>query len=181
MPDLFWETRAPPERDGKGERKQRTQSKDKIASKSKTRAAKAGENVQPKAVDWGTGIKVDQNLRSGDKKAKRTSNVCRTQASLHLSASEMKTSLYMVVEHFKNNDPIPVYQRLRDHGRMAPGGLKYLSSWIDDKLECCYQLMETGDRNLLDEWMAHWSDLIGFEVHRVITSSAAAERLKSRL
>ena len=50
---------------------------------------------------------------------------------------------YMVVEHFKNHDPVPVYRRFRDRGRMAPEGLVYVSSWIDDKLERCYQLMET--------------------------------------
>ena len=60
---------------------------------------------------------------------------------------------------------------------MAPEGLLYLSSWVDDKLECCYQLMETHDRRLLDEWMANWSDLVEFEVHAVITSKDAAERL----
>ena len=86
----------------------------------------------------------------------------------------------MVVEHFKNNDPIPVYQRFRDHGRMAPGGITYISSWVDEKFECCYQLMETADRNLLEEWMAHWSDLIDFEVHRVLTSDEAAKLIQVR-
>lgn len=28
--------------------------------------------------------------------------------------------LYMVVEHFLNDDPLPVYRRFRDHGRLAP-------------------------------------------------------------
>ena len=54
----------------------------------------------------------------------------------------------MVVEHFKNHDPVPVYRRFRDRGRMAPEGLVYVSSWIDDKLERCYQLMETHERAL---------------------------------
>jgi len=93
----------------------------------------------------------------------------------------MPKSLYMVVEHFRNKDALPVYRRFRDHGRMAPQGLVYVSSWVDEKLERCYQLMETEDRRLLDEWIAHWDDLVDFEVHAVITSSQAAERVASQL
>ena len=89
--------------------------------------------------------------------------------------------LYMVVEHFKGGDPLPVYRRLRDHGRLAPDGLEYVSSWVDDKLGTCFQLMETDERILLDEWMAKWSDLVEFEVYSVITSKDAAERVASRL
>ena len=89
----------------------------------------------------------------------------------------MPTTLYMLVEHFKNKDAVPVYRRFRDRGRMVPEGLIYVSSWVDQKLECCYQLMETGDRVLLDEWMANWSDLIDFEVHPVVTSKEAVEKI----
>ncbi len=93
----------------------------------------------------------------------------------------MPNTLYMVVEHFKDKDAVPVYRRFRDSGRMAPEGLIYVSSWVDDRLECCYQLMETHDRNLLEEWMANWSDLVNFEVHAVVTSKDAAERIAPRL
>ena len=89
--------------------------------------------------------------------------------------------LYMIVEHFKNKDAAPVYRRFRDRGRMAPEGLTYLSSWIDEKLERCYQLMETNDRALLDEWIAKWSDLIDFEVHAVISSAEAVQKIAPRL
>jgi len=57
-----------------------------------------------------------------------------------------RSMLYMIVEHFKHRDPLPVYRRFRDQGRLAPAGLSYISSWVDEKLERCYQLMETGDR-----------------------------------
>ncbi len=93
----------------------------------------------------------------------------------------MPNTLYMVVEHFKDKDAVPVYRRFRDSGRMAPDGLIYVSSWVDDKLECCYQLMETDDPKLLEEWMANWSDLVNFEVHAVVTSRDAAERIAPRL
>ncbi len=93
----------------------------------------------------------------------------------------MPKTLYMVVEQFKNGDAIPVYRRFRDHGRMAPEGLGYVSSWADDKFERCYQLMETYDRRLLDRWMAQWSDLVEFEVYPVMTSKEAAEKIAPKL
>ena len=89
----------------------------------------------------------------------------------------MPQTLYMVVEHFRNNDAAAVYRRFRERGRMAPEGLVYVSSWVDDKLERCFQLMETHNRGLLDDWMANWSDLVEFEVYPVITSKEAAERV----
>ncbi|MGH2360086.1 MAG: DUF3303 domain-containing protein [bacterium] len=89
----------------------------------------------------------------------------------------MTKALYMVVEHFKNKDAVPAYRRFRDRGRMAREGLVYVSSWVDDKLERCYQVMETHDRALLDEWMANWSDLIDFEVHPVVSSNEAAAKV----
>ena len=89
--------------------------------------------------------------------------------------------LYMVVEHFMNEDPLPVYQRFRDHGRLAPEGLQYVSSWVDEKLERCFQLMETDDRSLLDEWISKWNDIVSFEVFPVISSKEAAERIGPQL
>jgi hypothetical protein len=93
----------------------------------------------------------------------------------------MPSTLYMVVEHFKGSDAVPVYRRFRERGRLAPEGLLYISSWVDEKLERCYQLMETGDPRLLDEWMANWSDLVDFEVYPVISSKDAAEKIAPRL
>jgi hypothetical protein len=93
----------------------------------------------------------------------------------------MTKTLYMVVEQFKHKDVTAVYRRFRDKGRMAPEGLLYVSSWVDDKLERCYQLMETHDRELLEVWMAKWEDLVDFEVHVVLTSKEAAERIAPRL
>ncbi len=56
-----------------------------------------------------------------------------------------------------------------------------MSSWLDQKLERCYQLMETHDRCLLDEWMANWNDLVDFEAYPVITSKETAEKIGPRL
>jgi len=93
----------------------------------------------------------------------------------------MAASLYMVVEHFRNKDAVPVYRRFRERGRLAPDGLRYVSSWIDDRLERCYQLMETDDRAQLDQWIANWNDLVEFEVYPVMTSQQAAEKIAPRL
>ena len=90
-------------------------------------------------------------------------------------------SLYMVIENFKNGDAVAVYRRFRDRGRLAPEGLSYISSWVNDQLDRCYQLMETEDRALLDRWIANWSDLVDFEVHPVITSKEAAEKIGPRI
>jgi hypothetical protein len=87
----------------------------------------------------------------------------------------------MIVEHFKDFDPAPVYQRFRDRGRLAPEGLRYISSWVDEKFERCFQLMETSDRALLDKWIANWSDIVEFEVYPVISSKEAAEKISPRL
>ena len=87
----------------------------------------------------------------------------------------------MVVEHFKDRDAVAVYRRFRDRGRMAPEGLLYVSSWVDENFERCYQLMETHGRRLLDQWMANWNDLVDFEVHPVITSKEAVEKIGPRL
>jgi hypothetical protein len=89
--------------------------------------------------------------------------------------------LYMVVEHFRNQDPAPVYRRFRERGRLMPDGLHYVSSWVDDKLERCFQLMETEEPALLDEWIAHWNDVVEFEVYPVLTSSQASELVAERL
>ena len=87
----------------------------------------------------------------------------------------------MIVEHFKGDDPVPVYRRFRERGRLAPEGLKYISSWVDTRLTRCYQIMETDNPQMLDEWISQWSDIIEFEVHSVITSAQAVEAVAPRL
>lgn len=62
----------------------------------------------------------------------------------------MPGTRYMVVEHFKNKDAVAVYRRFRDRGRLIPEGLHYVESWVDENLERCFQVMETGDRRLLE-------------------------------
>jgi hypothetical protein len=85
--------------------------------------------------------------------------------------------LYMIIEHFRNGDPVPVYARFRAQGRLAPEGLRYVGSWVRDDLTRCYQVMECDDPALLDAWLGAWADLVEFEVHSVITSAEAAARV----
>jgi hypothetical protein len=89
--------------------------------------------------------------------------------------------LYMVIEHFRSGDAIPVFRRFRDRGRLAHGGLNYVSSWVDENCTKCYQVMETSDRALLDEWIDRWSDIVDFDVVPVVTSKAAAEIMGPKL
>jgi hypothetical protein len=88
--------------------------------------------------------------------------------------------LYVIVEHFKNRDPVPVYRRFREQGRLAPDGLRYISSWVTSDLAHCFQVMECDDPSVLEQWMAAWRDLVDFEVHRVVTSADAAELVARR-
>jgi hypothetical protein len=81
----------------------------------------------------------------------------------------------MVIETFVQGAR-PVYERAAEKGRMLPPGLLYVESWIDERLQRCFQLMETDDPSVLDEWMGEWSDLVRFEVVPLIGSAEAAAR-----
>jgi Protein of unknown function (DUF3303) len=85
--------------------------------------------------------------------------------------------LFMVIERFRGGDAAPVYRRFRERGRMAPDGLRYVDSWVERGFERCFQLMECDDPRLLDEWAAHWQDLVEFEIVPVVTSPQAAEAI----
>ena len=87
----------------------------------------------------------------------------------------------MIIEHFKNGDAGPVYKRFREQGRMMPDGLQYLGSWTTRDFERCFQLMKCDDPELLEEWIAHWRDLVNFEVIQVISSSEAVAAISQRL
>jgi hypothetical protein len=86
---------------------------------------------------------------------------------------------YLVIERFK--DVGAVYRRFAERGRMAPDGVRYVTSVVDEKLERCWQIMEARERALLDEWMRNWEDLVDFEVLEVLTSDAAARKIRPLL
>ena len=89
--------------------------------------------------------------------------------------------LFMVIETFRNGDPVPVYRRFQERGRLMPEGIEYRGSWVTDDLRRCYQVMECDDLALLETWMANWSDVTDFEVVPVMTSADAAAAVAPRL
>ena len=89
--------------------------------------------------------------------------------------------LYMIVERFRGGDAVPVYRRFRERGRLAPDGLRYISSFVSTDFRTCYQLMETDQPAELERWMAAWQDLVDFDVVPVVTSAEAYEAILPRL
>ncbi|MBV9242175.1 MAG: DUF3303 family protein [Acidobacteria bacterium] len=79
--------------------------------------------------------------------------------------------LFMVIEHFKGRDPKHVYERFAERGRLMPDGLNYVNSWIEVGMDRCFQVMETDDAILLQEWIKNWNDLVDFEVVPVVSSA----------
>lgn len=77
--------------------------------------------------------------------------------------------LFMVVERFRDNDMVPVYQRLRDRGRMLPDGLAFVDSWVEANFGRCFQLMRCDDPALLQEWVLQWRGAgVSFEIVPVV-------------
>ncbi len=62
-----------------------------------------------------------------------------------------------------------------------PNGIEYRGRWVTDDLRRCFQVMESQDREMLDQWMANWNDLIEFEVIPVVTSADAAAAVAPKL
>ncbi|MCB1023872.1 MAG: DUF3303 family protein [Acidobacteria bacterium] len=88
--------------------------------------------------------------------------------------------LYMIIERFRNGDPKPIYERFEEKGRLAPDGLEYISSWVNASLDTCFQLMETDDEKLIDEWIKNWEDLADFEIYPVVNSAEASALVLQR-
>ncbi|MCB0301026.1 MAG: DUF3303 family protein [Calditrichaeota bacterium] len=71
---------------------------------------------------------------------------------------------YMVIETFLPGCKSAVYERFGQSGRMMPDGLRYVNSWLEKNGDRCFQLMETDNPDLFDEWIANWNDLWQFEI-----------------
>jgi hypothetical protein len=82
--------------------------------------------------------------------------------------------LFMVIERFRDNDMVPVYQRLRQAGRSLPVGLEYVDSWVAANFSCCFQLMRCDDLSLIQAWILEWRGAgVTFEITPVVTSAEA--------
>ena len=86
--------------------------------------------------------------------------------------------LYMVIERFKPGAADEIYRRFDEKGRMMPEGLEYVSSWINQDLTICWQLMQTNDRALFDQWTKNWNDLMDVEIVPVRTSAEVRAMMK---
>jgi len=89
--------------------------------------------------------------------------------------------LFMVIEEFRDQDAKSVYRRFREKGRLMPEGVTFHDSWVSADLGRCFQLMECDDVTLLQQWVAAWSDLIGFEIVPVVPGKGTAAALENQL
>jgi hypothetical protein len=84
---------------------------------------------------------------------------------------------YLIIEHFHREKLRQLYQRFDEKGRMLPHGVEYVDSWIDERLEICYQIMESDSIEKINEWIEHWNDLADFEIIPVISSAEAKSKI----
>ena len=71
---------------------------------------------------------------------------------------------YMVIETFNPGCRNKVYERFYQNGRMMPDGLVYVNSWLEKDGDRCFQLMETNNPTLFQQWTNCWNDLVTFEI-----------------
>ena len=80
--------------------------------------------------------------------------------------------LFMVIESFRDNDMVPVYQHLREGGRSLPEGLEYVDSWVEANFSRCFQLMRCDDLRLIQAWILEWRNCgVAFEIVPVVASA----------
>jgi hypothetical protein len=85
----------------------------------------------------------------------------------------------MVIERFKGRDAKAIYSRLAESGRQMPDELKYIDSWIEPNFDRCFQLMETDDLRLFQQWILAWNDLMEFEIVPVVLSKDTRATVES--
>jgi hypothetical protein len=88
---------------------------------------------------------------------------------------------YMIIEKFRDGDAKRVYQRYFEKGRMAPDGLVYIESWVDEEMTMCFQIMECLDPEIIYDWIKNWQDIVDFEIVPVITSEEAQKRIRKMI
>lgn len=89
--------------------------------------------------------------------------------------------LFMILERFRDGRAADVYRRFREQGRLAPEGVRYVTSWVDFGFQRCFQVMEADDERLIRQWTSRWDDLVEFEIIPVRTSQEAASIMAERL
>jgi predicted nucleotidyltransferase len=56
-----------------------------------------------------------------------------------------------------------------------------VASWVTHDLRRCFQIMESENPELLEQWMGQWKDLVDFEVMPVMTSAEALAAVAPQL
>ena len=89
---------------------------------------------------------------------------------------------FMVIETFDPAKAPAIYRQFQEQGRGIPDGLSYVDSWVDAGLGRVWQIMETDDVALLQEWIAFWAPLVDdFEVVPVTKSADTLMALRDRI
>lgn len=99
------------------------------------------------------------------------------QRMFRIFAVKTAAMQYMIIEKFRPGRAEELYRRFEEKGRMLPEGVSYINSWINDDVTVCYQLMEAGGPEKIQEWTGYWNDLADFEVVPVISSAEAKEKV----
>lgn len=73
----------------------------------------------------------------------------------------------MVIENFKPDCYSKIYDRLSKKGRMLPNGLFYINSWANAEYNMCFQLMQTNQPDLFEQWTSQWDDLMDFKIYPI--------------
>lgn len=90
--------------------------------------------------------------------------------------------LFMVIETFRDNDMIPVYERLRERGRMLPTGVTFVDSWVEVSLGRCFQLMECEDAAAMQDWVLQWRGTgVSFEFIPVVPGATTKQLVEPSL
>ncbi|MEQ9439138.1 MAG: DUF3303 family protein [Cyclobacteriaceae bacterium] len=59
----------------------------------------------------------------------------------------------LIIERFYPHRVKALYQRFEE-GRLLPPGVRFINSWVDEKVEACYQLIENESQEPLLEWVS---------------------------
>lgn len=84
---------------------------------------------------------------------------------------------FMIIERFRPGKVKDMYRRFEEKGRMLPDGVQYISSWINEEVTVCYQVMEAKNNSGIQQWISNWEDLVDFEVIPVISSAEAKQKV----
>ena len=87
---------------------------------------------------------------------------------------------FMIIERFYPERVRDLYLRLDQSGRILTPGVSFISSWINEDVTTCYQVMEAESISQIREWAGQWQEYAEFEIIPVIDSPSAKARALNR-